>query len=128
MITDQVLAPAFTVASTPGAYALLLGAGASKSSGAPSAWEVQTEFTLRVAAVLGEDVQAEDAVQWWTDRFGVAPNYSDVSQKVAGSQHERQALRRALFEPDQSNDLAQVHIPSAGHKAMTQLVSTVIFR
>lgn len=48
---DQLLGLAFSMHSSPGSYAFVLGAGISVPSGVPSAWGVQEQLIQKVAAV-----------------------------------------------------------------------------
>lgn len=51
---DQLLSLAFSLHTSPGSYAFVLGAGISVPSGVPSAWGVQEQLIQKVAAVENE--------------------------------------------------------------------------
>jgi hypothetical protein len=61
------LSLAFAMDSTPGAYALLLGAGLSITAGVPSAWRVQEELLLRLARAQGE--APDDPFAWYHQKY-----------------------------------------------------------
>lgn len=123
MDIDSVLNPAFSIASTPGAYAVLIGAGVSKSSGVPSAWDLQLDLIRRAANVIGADADGNEE-SWWRSWTGASPTYSDVLERLAPEPHERQALLRDMFEPDESERDAGMKVPTAAHRAVAELVAT----
>jgi hypothetical protein len=120
---DSVLNPAFSIASTPGAYAVLIGAGISKSSGVPSAWDLQVDLIRRVAKVVGTQVDGNEE-EWWRTWSGVDPTYSDVIERLAPEPHERQALLREMFEPSESERDAGLKTPTPAHRAIADLVAS----
>lgn len=123
MSFDSVIIPAFSIASTPGAYAILVGAGVSKSSGVPSAWDVQVELIQRAALVLEkEEVSAAAVEDWWRSWAGAEPTYTAVLEKIAPLAHERQALLREMFEPSESEQEEGKKGPTPAHRAIAELV------
>ena len=67
---------AFALRSSPGAYALLLGAGVSVGAGVPSAWGVQEELIRRLAQAEGEN--PDEPFAWYEKRYRKPATY-DVS-------------------------------------------------
>lgn len=131
---DPYLPLAFSLASSPGAYAVLAGAGVSKGAGLPSAWDIEVDLVRQIAqrdktTVVIDGNNAED---WYADNYGKKLAYSSVIEEVAYTSHERQALLRKYFEsPGRSGDEDQTSIPtppSAAHRAIAQLVEAGIIR
>jgi hypothetical protein len=119
---DRILPLAVTVQSNPGAYALLLGSGTSRSAGIPTGWEVTLDVVRRVAAATKEKVGAGPEA-WYTKRFGSAPRYGDLLGRVAQSQSERAQLLRGYFEPTEAERAEGLKVPTAGHHAIARLVA-----
>ena len=69
MNLDPMLSLAVTVQSNPGAYALLLGSGTSRSAQIPTGWDVTLDLVRRVAAAAKTDAGA-DPEKWYLERFG----------------------------------------------------------
>ncbi len=86
---DPILSLAVTVESNPGAYALLLGSGTSRSAQIPTGWDIITlSLVQRVAAAAGEDA-GSDPEAWYVDRYAKAPRYSELLGEVTRSRAER---------------------------------------
>jgi NAD-dependent SIR2 family protein deacetylase len=120
------LTAAFALTSNPAAYALLIGAGVSVSSGLPSAWGVQEALIERLAAAHGDE--PEDAFAWYEAKFGKPSTYGDLLSSLAGSQSERQALLRGFFEPTDEERDAGLKRPSPAHRAIARLVAHGLVR
>lgn len=128
---DPYLPLAFSLASNPGAYAVLAGAGISKGAGLPSAWDIEVDLVRKIAqrdkaAIVIDDSNAE---RWYEENYGKQLTYSSVIEDVAPLPHERQALLRGYFESAGDEDETNVPIPpSAAHRAIAQLVEAGIVR
>lgn len=121
---DPYLPLAFSLASSPGAYAVLAGAGVSKGAGLPSAWDIEVDLVRQIAqrdnaAITIDDSNAEE---WYSDNYGKALTYSSVIEEIARTPHERQALLRGYFEPDDAQTQEPVPTPSEAHRAIAHLV------
>ena len=117
---------AFGLQSSPGAYVVLLGAGASMGAGVPSAWGVQEELIRRLALAEGQD-EAEPFA-WYQDRYGKPSTYDDLLAVLTHTPEERQALLRGFFEPTEEEREAGLKAPQAAHQAVARLVSTGLVR
>lgn len=117
---DALLSASFSLYSNPGAYALLLGAGVSASSGILTAWPLFMDLVGRVATLEGEE--PEDPEAWYLDKFGVAPTYEGVLEKLGPTQHERQRLLRGYFERSAGDVEAERKLPTPAHRAIARLV------
>ena len=113
---DQLLSLAFSLHTSPGSKAFVLGAGISVPSGVPSAWGVQEQLIQKVAAV--ENESPTDPFEWYSRRFGLEPSYESLLEKLAPTQVERQRLLRSFFEPDEEEREQALKRPTQGHRAM----------
>lgn len=128
---DPYLPLAFSLASNPGAYAVLAGAGISKGAGLPSAWDIEVDLVRKIAQRDHAEVVIDDsnAEQWYEENYGKQLTYSSVIEDVAPLPHERQVLLQSYFESAADEDQASVPIPpSAAHRAIAQLVELGIIR
>jgi hypothetical protein len=130
-VDDPYLPLAFSLANSPGAYAVLAGAGVSKGAGLPSAWDIEVDLVRQIARRDGATVVIDNdtAEQWYFDNYGKQLTYSSVIEDVAPKPHERQALLQKYFESAADEDQASVPIPpSAAHRAVARLVEAGIIR
>jgi hypothetical protein len=127
MAMDPILSLAVTVQSNPGAYALLLGSGTSRSAGIPTGWDVTLDLVRRVAAAAKKDAGSDPAA-WYTATFGKAPGYSDLLKEVTRSPAERAQLLRGHFEPDEAEREQGLKVPKSGHHAIARLVAAGYLR
>nr|WP_230322847.1 SIR2 family protein [Cellulomonas hominis] len=116
----DLLTLSFAIHSNPGAYAFLLGAGVSMSSGLPSAWDVRVSLASQVAKQMG--AAPEDPISWFAETFGTAAEYQDMLGRLAPTPIERQKLLRGFFEPGDEFDVDVA--PSTAHEAVARLVLT----
>jgi hypothetical protein len=73
---DPFLPLAFSLSSTPGAYAILAGAGVSTGAGVKSAWGIVVDLIQQIAESEGDDpaaITAENADAWYQKRLGSRP-------------------------------------------------------
>ncbi|MEV0604627.1 SIR2 family protein [Streptomyces sp. NPDC050315] len=118
---------AIALRATPGAYAVLLGAGVSAASGIPHAWDVQRDLIERVAAA--EQVEGiGDPHAWYRDRFNQEATYDSLLEALTNTQFERQALLRSYFEPDEQEREEGRKVPAAAHHAVARLVAAGLVR
>lgn len=126
-VVEPHLTLAFAMRSTPGGYALMLGAGISIGSGVPSAWEVQDRLIRRLAAMRGDDPDP-DAFAWYTRVYGRKATYDGLLAELTTSQAERQALLRGFFEPDEQEREEGLKRPTPAHRAVARLVAAGLVR
>lgn len=119
---QQLTHLALSLYNQPGVYAALLGSGMSFSSGIPTAWGVVRALIARLAAA--EDVRGleGDALDgWYAQRYGEAPDYSRVIERLEGTRAGQQALLRPFFEPTPEEAEQRLKQPSAAHRALADL-------
>nr|WP_321335045.1 SIR2 family protein [uncultured Bacteroides sp.] len=103
-----------------GAYALLLGAGISRSAHIPSGWEVENMLIEQLAATQGA-ADIEDWHQWYKDKYGDSATYSSLLEELVKEPTERVQLMRGFFEPtDEERELGWKK-PTKAHGAIAKL-------
>src|SRR5258705_10500927 len=100
-IDDAFLPLAFSLFSTPGAYAVLAGAGISRGAGLPTAWDIVVDLIDQMAQDDGGgiEINSETAEPWYEKKFGRTPTHSDVGEQLALTPTERQGRVGGYFQP-----------------------------
>ncbi|MFE1439836.1 SIR2 family protein [Streptomyces sp. NPDC058739] len=125
-LIEPPMAMALNVHSSPGVYALLLGAGISIASGVKTGWGVVQDIVGKVAAVRdpdSPDARAEamaDPDKWWEANTTEPLGYSALLAAAAPKPASRQAMLAEYFEPEEGQDDSKG--PTAAHRAIAQLV------
>lgn len=112
---------AFAVHENPGVFALLLGSGLSRAAEIPTGWEITVDLVRRVATAQGVEEQSDWAA-WYRDTQGKEPDYSDLLGQLADTPAERRAILHRYIEPDEDDRAEGRKLPTAGHKAIAQMV------
>lgn len=117
---ERLTTLAFSMYSNKGAYALLLGAGISRSAHIPSGWEVEKMLIEQLAAT--QDIaNIEDWHQWYKDKYGNSATYSSLLKELVKEPTERVQLMREFFEPaDEEKELGWKK-PTKAHEAIAKL-------
>ena len=99
-------------------------ASGEQSPGAtrPPGWDVTLDLVGKLAAVLNEAPEP-DHESWFRDRFGSAPDYSDLLDQLAKTQSERQQLLRTYWEPTEEEREEGEKDPTAAHRAIAALAA-----
>lgn len=119
---DAELALAFALDRSPGSYAVLVGAGMSRSAGLPTAWDVQMDLIGRIrtmGASSTDPADDEEAAAWFERTFGEVPEYDRLLGLVATTPAERQAVLRDYFAPRDATPRI-----SPAHTALARLVAS----
>jgi len=124
---DPVHSLSFSIHSNPGVYALLLGSGVSKSANIPTGWEVTLDL-IRKLAELSKEPCEPSPEQWYHQKYGKDPNYSDLLEKLARTPTERQQFLYQYFEPNEFEKESGEKSPTTGHQAIAQLVADGFIR
>lgn len=115
------LSLAFALHSSPGTYALLLGAGVSLPAEVPGAWQVLRWLIGDLAAASGQGRPA-DPEAWWAETYGTQPTYDGVLDALTNSAEERRTLLAQFFEPTPEEQEEGKKQPTAAHHAIARLV------
>jgi hypothetical protein len=121
-VIDPIQSLAFSIHSSPGVYAFLLGSGVSRAANIPTGWEVTLDLIRRIAAVTGADPEPDPAA-WYRDRFEREPEYSALLEDLAKTPTERQQLLRGYFQPTNDTTGNSEGRPTAAHHAIATLVA-----
>lgn len=124
---DPIVSLAFAMHSSPGVYALLLGSGVSIAAGVPTGWDITLDLIRRVAALEGEDCEPAPDV-WFTQKYGIQPDYSKLLKILAPTAHERNRLLKSYFEPTEAEREEGKKLPAQAHKAIANLISAGVIR
>ena len=127
MKIDPLLKLALAVQSNPGAYALLLGSGISRSAAILSGWEILVDLIRKVAAIHGEPAEP-DPERWFRSHYGEGPDYSRVLAQLASRPAERMALLRPYFEPTEADRENGAKLPTPAHRAIAEMVAAGYLR
>lgn len=124
---DPTTEAALALHQAPGIYALLLGSGVSRGAQVPTGWEVTLDLVTRLAVASGEDKPTQPA-EWYRERYGTDPDYSDVLEQLADTPEERQTLLRAYFEPTEQERADGIKQPTKAHHAIADLAGRGLVR
>lgn len=119
---EPPLALALAMRATPGAYALLLGSGVSRTAGIPTGWEIVLDL-LRQVAPEGASMTPSELEAWHRSEFGVDPDYADLLEKVAQTANERRERLRGYFEPTDAEKDEGLKAPTAAHRVIARLAA-----
>ena len=119
---DPIHSLAFALQSNHGIYAVLLGSGVSRSAGILTGWEITLDLIQKVAVLHGDTIASEPE-SWYQEKFGKAPDYSELLENLAKTAAERQQLLRSYWEPNEQEREEGKKQPTAAHHAIAALVA-----
>ena len=114
------LSLALNIVSSPGAYALLLGSGVSRSAQIPTGWEIVLDLIRQIAENEGDD-PGSDPAEWYRTKFKESPRYASILEELAPSQTERQSMLRRYFEATPEERDEGIKTPTEAHRAIANL-------
>ena len=118
---DPIQSLSFSMQSNCGVYALLLGSGVSRAAEIPTGWEIILDLLAKLAETT-DDSPGPDLELWYREKYGKAPDYSDILGQLAKRPAERQQLLRPYFEPNDQERDEGLKQPTAAHRAIANLV------
>lgn len=111
---------ALSLHHAPGVHAVLVGSGLSRTAGIPTGWEITLDLIRRLAAL--DDISShDDWAQWYRDKYGKEPSYSEILDALASTPAERRAILHAYIEPGNDEDARK---PTKAHHAIAQLITS----
>ena len=119
---DAVTSLAFSVQSSKGVYALLLGSGLSTAAGIPTGWDITLDLIRRSAAAAGEEC-GTDAATWYRTKYARDPDYSDLLDALARTPADRANLLSGYFEPSADDLTNGLKAPTLAHKSIARMVA-----
>ena len=117
---DIIIKVAFTMYSSPGVYALLLGSGISRDAGIPTGWEITLDLIKNIAATDKE--KPKDFEKWYRERYNESPDYTTLLKKLTITPADRANLLRSYFEPTTEEKEENLKVPTPAHKCIAILV------
>lgn len=124
---EKLTTLAFSMYTNKGAYALLLGAGISRSAHIPSGWDVEKSLIEQLAATKGITTTT-DWHEWFKDTYGNSANYSTLLGELVKMQTERVQLMRSFFEPTSEEKELGWKEPTRAHRAIAKLAKSGYIR
>lgn len=124
---DPIHSLAFSVQANPGVYAVLLGSGISRSAQIPTGWEITLDLVRKLSVVCGEACEPTPE-QWYWNKFGREPDYSELLDALAKTPAERQQLLRSYWEATESEREEGAKQPTIAHRAIASLVERGFIR
>ena len=118
---------AFSLYSNKGTYALLLGAGISRSSGIPSGWDIVLDL-LRKLAIQNGEKEIIDYEQWYQEKYGKAVDYSSLLGEVVKTPTERVNMMKSYFEPTEEERQSHLKEPTKAHRAIAKMAKNGYLR
>jgi hypothetical protein len=118
-VDDEVVGMAMALNGRPKAYALLVGSGLSSAAGVPTGWQIVQQLITELASAT-DGVVPSDPEEWFGERYGEAPTYGGVVEKVAASPDDRHALLERFLDGDGSTGAVE---PTTAHQAIARLVA-----
>ena len=119
---DPISALAFELHASKGVFALLLGSGISRSAKIPTGWEITLDLVRKVAA-LSDAAEITDPAAWYTDKFGRAPDYSELLNTLSTTPAQRQQVIAPYIEPSTEERNRGEKLPTAAHIAIAKLMA-----
>ena len=117
---DTIIKLAFTMYSSPGVYALLLGSGISRDAGIPTGWEITLDLIKKIAAT--EKEKPKDFEKWYQERYNESPDYTKLLKKLTITPADRANLLRSYFKPTTEEKEDNLKVPTSAHKCIATLV------
>ena len=122
MIDEPMLKLSISLHSNPGAYALLLGSGVSRSAGIPTGQEIVLNLLQKLAAMQLEELP-QNLEKWYHEIYGSYPRYDELLDKLVATQTERMILLRSYFEPNPEEKEQGLKAPTDAHRVIAKLVA-----
>lgn len=119
---DPIHSLAFSIHSNRGVYALLLGSGISRAAKIPTGWDITLDLVRKLATVSGDECEPSPE-QWYLEKFGKTPDYSELLNALAKTPAERQQLLRAYWEATPEEREEGAKLPTQAHRAIAELVA-----
>jgi len=117
---DAIIKLAFTIYSSPGVYALLLGSGISRDARIPTGWEITLDLIGKIATI--EKAKPKDLEKWYQGRYHESPNYTNLLKKLTRTSTERANLLRSYFEPTMEEREENLKSPTPAHRCIAKLI------
>lgn len=118
---DHLTRLSFSIYENKGVYALLIGSGLSRAAQIPTGWEITLDLIRRVALAQGEEEQV-NWEEWYRNKTGRDPKYSELICELGLSADERRAILHGYIEPTAEDREEGRKLPTEAHYAIADLV------
>lgn len=120
---DHLTRLSFSIYENRGVYALLIGSGLSRAAQIPTGWEITLDLIRRVA-LAKEEKEQTNWIDWYKEKTGKEPSYSELVGELGLSQEERRAILHKYIEPTEEDREEGRKLPTAAHFAIADLVKS----
>lgn len=124
---ERLTTLAFSMYTNKGVYALLLGAGISRSAQIPSGWEVESKLIEQLAATQSV-TNVDDWHQWYKEKYGESATYSTLLKALIKTPTERVQLMKPFFEANKEEKELGLKEPTKAHRAIAKLAKNGYIR
>lgn len=104
-----------------------MGSGVSKSANIHTGWEVTLDMIHKLAQLNNESCESSPE-DWYRQKYGKDPEYSELLEQLARTPTERQQMLSQYFEPNESERESGEKSPTMGQQAIAQLVANGFIR
>lgn len=111
----------YSLYSNKGVFALFIGSGISRNAGIPTGWEIIIDHLKQLAA-LEDPAVTSDFEEWYSNKYGCSPDYSDLLELLTSSKSERNNALRRFFEPSEEELINGLKQPTKAHRNIAKLV------
>lgn len=127
MSVEKITTIALSMYSNKGAYALLCGAGISRSAGIKTGWHIEEDLIQKIAATKGV-VDSKDWHEWYKSVYGKTAEYSTLLSEVVSPPTERMQLMKQYFEATEEENEDSLKQPTKAHFAIAKLAKVGYLR
>lgn len=111
---------ALSLHHSPGVHAILVGSGLSRSAGIPTGWEITLDLIRRLGALDGL-TDVDDWPKWYLEKYGKAPNYSEILDSLASTPSERRSILQSYIDAASGEETRQ---PTKAHHSIARMVAS----
>ena len=119
---DPIHTLTFSMQSSKGVYALLIGSGVSRAAQILTGWEITVDLIEKLAKLQGEACNGNPE-KWYLEKYSRAANYSELLEGLADTATERRDLLRGYFEPNEEERIDGLKMPTEAHRAIAGLAA-----
>ena len=119
---DPIHTLTFSMQSSKGVYALLIGSGVSRAAQILTGREITIDLIEKLAKLQGETCNGNPD-KWYLEKYGQEANYSKLLKELADTPTERRDLLRDYFEPNAEERIDGLKMPTEAHRAIAGLAA-----
>ena len=127
MLVNRISTIALSMFSNKGAYAILCGAGISRSAGIKTGWHIEEDLIRKIAATQGV-TDAKDWHEWYKEYYGKNASYSSLLADVVTTATERVQLMKQYFEATEEEKEDGLKQPTKAHESIAKLAKSGYIR